>query len=157
MICLDTSVLIWGVQRVAHTGHEHMIERTAAYLEKLSDDGAQVVVPAPVVMEYLTGFDEHERDVQLATLARDFFSPAFDVHCAAIAAELWHGTRNGGQVGRDGVPRECIKMDHAIVACAIAHRVEVLVTGDENEMARIANGRIKVSGVPQVASQQSLV
>ena len=52
MICIDTMVLIWGVQR---NRNAVMVERTSRYLSYLEEENEIVMVPSVAVAEYLHG------------------------------------------------------------------------------------------------------
>lgn len=154
MICIDTMVLIWGVQRKARSGQEEMVERTARYLRNLRDENETIMVPAPAAAEYLQGFDDDERQEQLAALERFFFVPSFDLPAAAIAAELSRKSDTWGLNER--VDRQKVKTDVQIIAIAVAHRAELIVTDNVKEFRAIAAGKIVVSEVPRVEEQQEL-
>lgn len=152
MICIDTMVLIWGVQQKARSGQEEMVERTARFLRRLRDENQTIMVPAPAAAEYLQGFDDRERQEQLSALERFFFVPSFDLPAAAIAAEL---SRRSDSWALDA-DRQKVKTDVQIIAIAIAHRAELIVTDNVKEFRAIAAGKIAISEVPSVEEQQAL-
>jgi predicted nucleic acid-binding protein len=108
------------------------------------------MVPSVVVGEYLMGFPSEERPLQLETLSRYFFLPAFDARCAALAAEL-------SDVGRPSPSepgsRVVFRADIQIVATAIVNTATQIVTSNVQEYRRIAGNRISVIEVPQVWEQ----
>ena len=111
------------------------------------------MVPAPAAAEYLQGFDDKERQEQLAALKRYFFVPSFDLPAAAIAAEL---SRRSDVWDLKHADRQKVKTDVQIIAIAIAHRAELIVTDNVKEFRAIAAGKIAVSEVPGVEEQQTL-
>jgi len=155
LICLDTCVVIWGVQGAAHPGQEGMIGRTRRYLAGLSKDGVRIMIPAVVVGEYLEGFPPEEQGRHLAVLKANFFLPAFDAKCAEIASQLRAAASRQTSVS-PGM-RRAAKADAQIIATAIAHNAELIVTGNLTEYRRLSNGRIKVSDVPDVWEQPDLL
>lgn len=65
-ICFDTTPVIWGIREDADDGDFHMIERTKKYIKKISEDGYAIMIPSPVVAEYLVGATAtqfHEKEV----------------------------------------------------------------------------------------------
>ena len=85
MICIDTNVLIWGVQGVARPAQQGMVDRTRRYLAQLARDSEQLMVPSvAVVGEYLQGFPPDEQPAQLEVLSGVFFVAAYDARCAAL-------------------------------------------------------------------------
>lgn len=91
MICLDTMILILGLQRKAAPKYQHLVERTQRYLKHLDDENETIMIPSPVVAEYLQGFDAAGRARQVTSLQKLFFIPSFDLPSAALAAELSEG------------------------------------------------------------------
>ena len=155
MICIDTNVLIWGVQGAARAAQTAMIDRTRRWLARLARENEQIMVPAVVVGEYLHGFPLEQRDAQFQAISRDFFLPAFDARCAAKAAELHQIA--GPPARREPGARVTFKADVQIIATAICHGATVIVTGNLDEYRRIAGDRIRVTDVPEVWEQGDLL
>jgi len=154
VICIDTNVLIWGVQGMSRQTQQGMIDRTRRYLAQLARDKERVMVPAVAVGEYLQGFPPQEHRQQLEILARVFFVPGFDVRCAALAAELQ--MVGPAARGKPGV-RVTFKADAQIIATAICHGASQIVTGNAEEYKRIARDRIPVVEVPSVPEQTDML
>lgn len=154
MICLDTMALIWGVQQTARAGQEAMVERTKRYLRSLSEEDEILMVPAPVAAEYLQGFDDQSRLAQLIALQRYFFTPSFDLPSASLAAEL--SRKEAVEKLIATADRRCIKVDTQIVATAIVHNADFIVTNDTKAFRAIAAGRIQISDVPEAPEQSDL-
>jgi hypothetical protein len=55
VICFDTTPPIWGVREESRRGQEHEIERTKNYIDFIRRTRKQILVPAPVLSEYLIG------------------------------------------------------------------------------------------------------
>ena len=159
MICFDTTVLIWGVQQKAVPGQEGRVERTKRYIDSLHESNEQIMVPTPVLAEYLQFFDTEERKRQLRTLEKYFFVPAFNLPAAYLAAGLAHKHQAQGGERSDGTSRQELKTDFQIIATAIVNGAALLVTDnleDFTRLADLAGGRIKVSDVPNVHKQLDL-
>lgn len=146
MICVDTMVLIWGLQRKAHPSQERMIDLTARFISHL-DPKETVMVPSVVLSEYLVGFSsEAARQEQFAAVSRRFFVPAFHAQAAALAAEL---LRSPAAVElRESVDRRCLKADAQIIATAITNGAGKIVTANCEEYRKLAGHRIEVTEVP---------
>src|SRR5437868_6887482 len=78
MTCFDTTILIWGIQGAAKPEQRGMIARTRRFLERLQETGEQVIVPAPVLAEYLTWFEPAQQTPQRKVLETRFRIPAFE-------------------------------------------------------------------------------
>lgn len=154
MICLDTMVLIWGVQGAARSRQEHMVERTRRFLRSLRADNEVLMVPTPALAEYLQGFQATDRRSQFVRLEEFFFLPAFDSASAYLAAELSR-QKVVREAYRSG-DRQAVKTDIQIIATAIVHGAERIVTHDVDDFRRVAGQRIRVSDVPSIAEQLDL-
>jgi predicted nucleic acid-binding protein len=156
MICIDTAVLIWGVQGVAKGSHrQRMVDLTDRYLRSLRDKKEILMIPTPVLAEYLQGFaDPRERTNQLEALQRFYFIPSFDVPSAYLAAELSQSPEVHS-LAREG-DRQALKTDVQIIATAITHQAERIITGNVKEFRQIAKGKIPISEVPEVELQTEL-
>jgi predicted nucleic acid-binding protein len=153
MICFDTTILIWGVQGVARTGQEEMIDRTRRYILFLREQNEQIMVPTPALAEYFQGFDTEDRKNQLSILERSFIIPAFDLPAAYLAAGL---ARKAAGVPHGEIPKQTVKTDLQIIATAIHHGATKIITHERAHFEKLADGRIEVSEVPNIHHQEKL-
>lgn len=156
MICLDTMVLIWGLQRKATPDYQHLVERTQRYLKYLDEANETIMIPSPVVAEYLQGFDATGRAKQVASLQKWFFIPSFDLPSAALAAELTERANASKLRKNSGESRPALKVDVQIAAIAIVHGATQIVTHNIADFKTIVGGRIQVSEVPNIAEAGKL-
>ncbi len=166
MICIDTMVLGWGVRGAAavaapgavHEDEAEIIDRTRRFFNSLRDVNEVLMVPTPAVAEYLRGFDSDEvRGEQLTALDRYFFLPAFDLPSAALAAELGRQMAARELLRRsDAAAAARIVSDLQILATAIVHGADVLISGDPDTLRTLVDGRLRISAVPRVPTQIAL-
>lgn len=157
MICFDTMVLIWGIQGESRPEQVHMIELAKRYIDGLKPREI-IMVPSVVLAEYLQGFKEDkDRQQQLSILRNRFFIPAFDLHAVALAAEI------AATAGPETIEelerlrgRRAIKADIQIIATAVNHGAESIVTSNVKEFEKLAAGRIKITEVPETHVQVAL-
>lgn len=146
MICFDTMLLIWGVQCTATPNRMWMIDLTKRYIDSLGA-GEAIMVPAVAAAEYLAGFrDEARRIAEWEVLKQRFFIPEFDSSAVVLAATLAQ-TSAGTTLLAEG-QRRCLKADIQIIATAIAHGAERIVTGNVSEYRKLAGDWIEVIDVP---------
>lgn len=157
MICLDTLVLVWGVEGATGSTGDEMVERTRTFFASLRDAAEVLMVPAPAVGEYLQRFDDEHRAHQLAALDRYFFIPAYDPPAAALAAELARRPEVKALFKAAGSGGPDLAVDLQIVATAIVQGAETLLTPDLETFRILAGGRIKVSEVPRIPTQTRLL
>jgi predicted nucleic acid-binding protein len=132
-----------------------MVDLTDRFLRSLKDQNEILMIPTPVLAEYLQGFpDPRERTSQLEALQRFCFIPSFDVPSAYLAAELSQSPE-AQALAREG-DRQALKTDVQIIATAITHQAERIVTGNVKEFRQIAKGKIPISEVPEVELQTEL-
>lgn len=156
MICFDTGPLIWGIQGRASDGQEEMVQRTQRYIKYLSEKNAEIALPAPVVAEYLLGFEVVERTKQIQLINKVFRVPSFDMQAAVIAAELEGNKRVIGEIREStGLGKNELRIDAQVVAIAIANQAEKIITND-GHFKDLAQGRIEVVEVPSIQMQMDI-
>lgn len=159
-VCLDNNILIWGIRGIASLGQESMIGRAKVLLKELDDENAEVLIPAVVVAEFLTGVPKDQHVELLNVLNRRFQVPPFDVRAAAVAAALSRDfaerkppLRESIQAEVPGILSVKIKADVQILATAIARRADVLYTHDRS-LIKMATGLLEVRELPPLPPVQ---
>lgn len=161
LVCVDNHVLIWGIRKTATAGQEGMIDRTAQLLEYLDEQKTKVIVPAPVVAEFLVAAEEHDHTRILQTLQQRFILAPFDALAALATARARRKNRQSGletQVRQEieGVARWHLALDHMIVGIALANKAELIYTEDE-ALKRFAAPHIPVRNIPVLGKQLPLL
>jgi predicted nucleic acid-binding protein len=147
--------MIWGVRGISARGDERMIARTQRSIEFLNDSKFTIMIPAPVVAEYLVGADETEMH-ELEILKRGFEFPEFNVRAAALAAELQRGGLLDSIHDEFGMSKQSIKVDAFIIGIAVIFDAEKIITHDIREFTKLARGRIAIEEVPDLERQEVL-
>lgn len=167
MIALDTCVLIQGIQQAdpqLPPALSAQAARTHAFLEQLLERRERILIPLPVIVEYLVPFPPETHHLRLSALRESFVVHTLDDHAASIAAALQReeafniaqsALREEGGVPA-GVARNLVKMDALILGIAIAQHAKALITHDVKHMTHLAGDRIQVLPVPPVARQALL-
>jgi len=157
MICFDTGPLIWGIQKKAKLQQKDMIPRTEAYLKHLSEKKKRIMIPAPVLGEYLAGFkNKKDRDKQRLLIENIFYVPSFDAHTSAIFADIVNDRNLIKSIKEEFKEvRQSLRIDAQIIAIAIAQEAECIITHDPH-FIKLAEGRISVKEVPIIYTQQEL-
>ncbi len=160
MICLDTTILIWGVQGVSDNHRGDMPEKAKRYIEYLTQQGKRIMVPAPVIHEFLTGIIPSEIQQFLSVLSQHqlFYVPSFDFPSAVKAADLDRDRNEMKDICSSfGLKRQEIKIDTQIIAIAIMHGEDEIITDNVDHFERIAKDRIKISQLPDIPTQEELL
>jgi hypothetical protein len=63
IVCLDTCILVWGVQGAAASNNAAKPAQARALLQQLETEKATIIIPAPVVFEFLLRVHYTPRDI----------------------------------------------------------------------------------------------
>lgn len=77
-----------------------------------------------------------------------------DAAAGVLAAQLANAARSGSANVGD---RHVLKSDCYIIATAIVHGADAIVTGNVREFRNLAGGRIKVFDIPDVPEQLDIL
>lgn len=153
MISFDTAVLLWGIQGTSRASQNEMILRTQRYMQSLAKQRTRVCIPAPVVAEYLAGFEPSEHEKQLLLLDKSFFIAAFDLKAAVLAARITAQHCMLRQIRQEcGQSRQQLRVDAMILATAVVAGAQTLVSQDSHmqQLAQFLPGTIQVLPVPEI-------
>ena len=151
--CLDTHVLIWGVKQQAKPSQQHMIERTSNFIQWMENERHTVVVPAPILGEFLMNIPPANHSAITSVFAKRFVIAPYDARAAAIFATIWQ--KNGKMYRnrvKDEPTREEVKVDCMLVAVAMANNASVLYSEDPH-VHELAAGFVTVREIPQIPTQ----
>lgn len=150
IVCVDTHILIWGIQKNAKSSQEPMIERTSRFLRWLDDQKTIILLPSLVLAEFLMRIPTEQHAEIIGFLDNSFKVVPADALVASEYARIWQVNYNNGLP--TNVPREKMKIDHLIVATAVARKAEIIYSEDGN-LHKFAQGFIEVKGVPIIPKQ----
>lgn len=152
-VCLDTNVLIWGIRKAASQEQQHMINHTTKFIEYLKQGNTNIIIPSVVVGEFLSGTQSKEHACVLQKISSLFDVVDFDSHAALIFSRLWQ-TKKSFHKTLD-IPRNEMKADLMIVACAISSGSEVLYSHDKG-LRELCKGEIEGRDIPKMDHQITL-
>ncbi len=167
-VVLDNHVMVWGVRGVADKGSEAMIPRTQEALQRLRDQKARIVVPTPVISEFLVRLEPQEMDQALAELLVWAQPGPLDVPAAWQAAIIYReaavatGEPNLLKELQSAVGKQRVKVDIQILAISLVRKASILLSHDAHlralaEHCPCAKDVIKVMEVPATVKQLSLL
>lgn len=154
LVCLDTHILIWGVQGKARPTQVEMIEKTKKYLRFLDNNDFTVIVPSVSLGEYLIHFtEEAERLRRAQEISERFIIGNYDALASAAFSRVWN--RNASKEAREvlregGIVRNHVTADCMIVATALRYKCDFICSQDR-PMQRMAEGLIEVKEVSPIA------
>jgi len=156
--CLDTHILIWGIKQQAAPSQRYMIDRTINFLQWMENESHRILIPAPVLAEFLMKIPVEEHPAVVRAFEKRFIVSPFDALAASKFAAIWqtNGRKYHTEVSEHAPGREEVKVDCMIVAIAVANRASVLYSEDPH-VQKIADGFITVREIPQIPQQPNLI
>lgn len=159
IVCLDTHILIWGIQNSSSLGQEDMIQKAIDLLVWLQENDYLVVVPSIVLAELLMRVPTELHMEVNRILEKSFFIAPFDTLAASHFASIWQKKKEDGAISQlkeaKILTREAIKFDCQIVAIAIARNAEMIYSHDIG-VQKFGEGLIQVQEIPFFPKQLSL-
>lgn len=153
IVCVDSTILVWGVKRMASPGQQPMIQMGVRFIEWLENEGDRILIPTPVLTELLSHrVTESERLSVMSILqSKNFLVKPFDVACALKCSELLQKTFTEPELvqytQQHQIPKQKIKFDAQIVATAIVNQCQCIYAQD-GDLSRYADGQITVMPMP---------
>jgi len=160
LVCLDTQVLIWGVQERARTGQEEMIPRAKYLFSELTRTQTKILIPSIVVGEFLLGIPLDIHGKTLSNLGESgFITPPYDLQAAARFAALWKAREKKGLIEKIKEEYEArrtqLRADCMIIATALAQNSSCIYSHDRRLRA-FAGDAIHVYDLPTEQRQYGL-
>lgn len=159
-VCIDTHILIWGIQKEASTGQKQMISAAQAFLRHLDSEGADILIPSVVLGEFLLRIPTGKHETVRAFFEQRFKVPPYDAASASRQAEVWQGSKDEGVYdvlrGDEIASRSEIRADCMIIGTALAHGAALIYSHDQKTLGKLAKGFIKVLQMPEIAEQRDI-
>ena len=159
LVCLDTSIVIWGIRQQASLGQEANVIKAQYLIDRLVKDKKNVILPAIVVGEAAVRVPQEERGRFFSIISERFRIVPFDMLAAVKYSPLLLSRLQEQQIQQlvkegEAAPssRRAIKADCMILATAIAHGATLIYTED-GRLTNLAADHISVSGLPEVPPQ----
>ena len=156
LVCLDTNLLIWGIQQQSKKGQEEMIPRTKIFIDSLAEDKETfVLVPTVVIAEYLMPIPQREHAAVINLFNKRFIVAPFDALAASKFALIWNTNKSIEEAEKsiaNGATRAELKADSMIVAIAVARNVGCIYSHD-NGVKTFAKGFVEVKDIPIIERQ----
>lgn len=159
IVCLDTNILIWGIQKIALPEHADKIEKAKYLFEQLQEEKAEVIIPAIILSEFLIGIDSIDQPLCLKEIHRHCKIYPFDVPAALKLSEMLKNMKHNGVYARlekEGCTKRTIKFDSLLVATALAQKVSILYTYDKAVRLIAEKEGIEVRGLPELPTHNDL-
>jgi predicted nucleic acid-binding protein len=159
LVCLDTHILIWGMQEHASPGQEDLIQRAKYLFSELTQAKTKALVPSVVIGEFLLGIPVTTHPTVLNIMRQTFITAPYDLQAAARFAALWHEREASNLIKtlRDErqATRAELRADCMIVATALAQQAACIYSHDRT-LATFAGDAIPVLELPHEQGQLPL-
>ena len=158
-VCVDTNLVCHFLNQNSSTPEETAFHGQAVDLfKKIKKAKIPAFLPVPALFELMiVGQDESERIKILEMLREMFLFAPLDIEAAMIAAAHFSGKMDAARKKTDGTtfPRDSIKVDWQVIACALAKKCKVLYTTDKR-LFQFSTSELTVCFPPDVGVQLNL-
>jgi predicted nucleic acid-binding protein len=159
LVVVDTQALIWGVKEDSTAGQEAMIARAKAFLR--NEEGLDLAIPTVVLGELLVRVPSELHPMVTNLVSGGYALLGYDARAASEFARLFKKRLDDGTIeelrdGDAGETRRKTKADLMVVATAIAHGADYIVSNDAG-LQTLAEGEILVQDLPTGSEQIELM
>ena len=155
-VCLDTMILVWGIQQNAKPTQQAENLKAISLLDKLDKQKTKIVIPTIVLGEFLLGIPSEYHLATANQFDRRFQLTPFDAQCAQQFAHIWQAnSARLDELRAIGSTRKTIQADCMILATAIVRGVDCIYSHDPH-LEKLSQGYIQIRKMPEASSQLPL-
>lgn len=158
-VCVDTNLVSYFLNQNPSNPEEAVFHGQAVDLfTKIKKSKIPVYLPVPALFELMiVGRDEPERMEIFKMLREMFLFSPLDVEAAILAAGRFSGKMDAARKKSENekFPRDTIKVDWQVIACALAKKCKVLYTTDKR-LLQYASSELSIRFPPDVGVQLNL-
>jgi predicted nucleic acid-binding protein len=150
LVCFDTHILIWGVQKTARPQQQDMIPKTRRFLEHLDDKQIKAIIPSVVLSEFLMPIPADKMGIYLHKIDEKFLVIPYDAMAAIEFAKIWQSKNDDNTIQalrHDGFSKHHLKVDGMIIATAVTQKASCIYSHDTG-LKKLASGYIEVKEIP---------
>ena len=152
-VCLDTMILVWGIQNNAKPTQQAENLKAISLIDKLDKQKTKIIIPTIVLGEYLVRIPPEHHLATANQLNKRFQLIPFDAQCAQQFANLWRANEDRlAELYAMGSTRKLIKADCMILATAIVRGVDCIYSHDPH-LEKLSQGYIEIRKMPEAAAQ----
>ncbi len=158
IVCLDTNILIWGIQKIALPEYQDRIERAQLLFKQLHQDKAEIMIPSVVLSEFMMKIEKKEIPRLLKEIQKNCKIYSFDAVAAFKLADIFRNIKANKtyeELQTLGITRQCIKFDSMIVATAVIQNSSVIYTEDKGVKKIAEKEGIETKELPEITSELS--
>lgn len=157
IVCLDTHILIWGLQEQAETNQTNKIEVAKKMLDDLQKQNIKMMIPSVVYAEFLMKIPAELHLLTGNLLQKSYLIPPFDTQAASLFAQIWQSKNDIIQdlKSSENNSKNKIKVDCMIIATALARSADCIIS-DDNGLHTLAEGYIESKYIESGPEQLSL-
>lgn len=150
LVCLDTHILIWGVQKTSRQPQSEMILQTTKLLKYLDDHQIKAIIPAVVLSEFLMAIPAPHLETYLTQMTKKFLIAPYDAMAAVEFAKIWQAKQAAHTIQslkNEEFSKSHLKVDTMIIATALTQNASCIYSHDPG-LKKFASGYIEVREVP---------
>ena len=134
VVCLDTQILIWAMQKCASGERKNCIIIAESLIDDLTKNNDRIIIPSIVYAELLAGIPDERSKEFMDLISSRFYIVPFDALAAYYYAVIFRrnkvANKNGLQQINPG--RVNRSADIKVLATAIAHKASVIYSEDQH-------------------------
>lgn len=155
-VCIDSQIIIWGIKKQSSAGQENLIIQAEYFFKWIDEQKHDVIIPSIVLAEIFAPEPAESRAKYLEYFNKNFIIVNFDTRTALKYAQILHGRKEEIKqlMTQNDIPRQKMKADHLIVACAIVNNAKCIYSYDPGLKA-FAQSFIEVRDMPALPPQQT--
>lgn len=138
-------VLIWWVRKDCTPGQEDMLERTRWLMNRLEEEGTDIMLSSVSLAEFLRGSSPDQAENQFRIIRENFLVQPFDAMAAQqVASAFGQAISIGEYVER----KTAMKADILIVGTALAHGADVIYSHDRGLRKLAGKAGLQAEDIP---------
>ena len=159
-VCVDTNLVCHFLNENPTTPEGTIFHTQAVDLfQKFKKGKNPVYLPVPALFELMiVGRDESERKEIFEMLREIFLFAPLDIEAVMLGSGRFSGKMDEARKKADGMltPRDAIKVDWQVIACALSKKCKVLYTTD-NRLSQFSSPELTICPPPDVDVQLDLL
>jgi len=150
-VVLDTMILCWGI-RGFYPEKGPLSAHAKDFIDYLASEKATIIVPAPVVSEFLAGVPLERQPEAIEVLSSQFRIGCFDLRAAACLGDLLARKLSARS---EELSKVRVKFDCLVLACALSQKADIIYSHDDT-LIRMAEKKMRAEKMPAVPQQLPL-
>lgn len=158
LYCIDSQAFVWAIKKQAEPDQQFRLEQASRIMQWIDDSKHQLIIPTLVLAECLIREPVENHATIMGKVYNSFQIVDFDSRAAMKYGELlrlenWTQALNIAK--ENNVRRQKMKIDHAIISCALVNGANGIFS-DDKDIINFAKGVIPVHSMSSIPKQMEI-